>query len=91
MNLEEDLVSEYDRLKQKADATAAKYLSNLDSVNREQKSDQDLLDNEISKKAQVEEGYKKASREKEEAVKRKEKLLDHIQYIFHFIKIFIRI
>ncbi|XP_053671358.1 structural maintenance of chromosomes protein 1A [Anopheles nili] len=77
--LERDLVQEYDRLKQKADATAGKYLIHLDSVNREQKSDQDLLDNEINKKAQIEENYKKNESEKNEAMKRQEKLIDHIK------------
>lgn len=79
VHLEEDLVQEYDRLKQKADATATNYLSKLDSVNREQKSEQDMLDNEINKKAQVEELYKKRGLERDEAIKRREKLMDHIK------------
>ncbi|XP_052901996.1 structural maintenance of chromosomes protein 1A [Anopheles moucheti] len=79
VHLERDLVQEYDRLKQKADAMAGKYLINLDSVNREQKSDQDLLDSEINKKAQIEENYKKIESEKNEALKRQEKLIDHIK------------
>jgi structural maintenance of chromosome 1 len=56
--LEEDLVLTYDKIKQKANATSAKYLAKLDLVNREQKSDQDLLDAEINKKSQVEETVK---------------------------------
>uniref|UniRef100_A0A182NG19 SMC hinge domain-containing protein n=1 Tax=Anopheles dirus TaxID=7168 RepID=A0A182NG19_9DIPT len=79
VHLERDLVQEYDRLKQKADATSGKYLIHLDSVNREQKSDQDLLDNEINKKAAIEENYKKIESEKNEALKRQEKLIDHIK------------
>lgn len=79
LHLEEDLVQEYDRLKQKADATATNYLSNLDSVNREQKSDQDKLDHEINKKAHIEELFKQKSLEKEEALKRRDKLMDHIR------------
>lgn len=78
IHLEENLVQEYDRLKQKADATSAKYLAKLDSVNREQKSDQDLLDSEINKKSQIDETLKKYTSEKEEAVKRRDKLIDHI-------------
>uniref|UniRef100_A0A1B0D6M0 Structural maintenance of chromosomes protein n=1 Tax=Phlebotomus papatasi TaxID=29031 RepID=A0A1B0D6M0_PHLPP len=70
---------EYDRLKQTADATAAKYLSQLDSVNREQKSDQDLLDSEMNKKSNIDEQMKKFSLEKDEVHKRKMKLEDHIQ------------
>ncbi|EAA07609.3 structural maintenance of chromosomes protein 1A [Anopheles arabiensis] len=79
VHLERDLVQEYDRLKQKADATSSKYLIHLDSVNREQKSDQDRLDSEINKKAQIEENYKKIESEKNEALKRQEKLIDHIK------------
>lgn len=79
VHLEQNLVQEYDRLKQKADATSGKYLIKLDSVNREQKSDQDLLDNEANKKAQIEENYKKYESEKNEAIKRQEKLIDHIK------------
>uniref|UniRef100_A0A1Q3F7A2 Structural maintenance of chromosomes protein n=1 Tax=Culex tarsalis TaxID=7177 RepID=A0A1Q3F7A2_CULTA len=79
VHLEQNLVQEYDRLKQKADATSGKYLIKLDSVNREQKSDQDLLDSETNRKAQVEENYKKYESEMNEAIKRQEKLIDHIK------------
>lgn len=72
-------VEEYDRLKQKAEATAAKYVSELESINREQKSDQDLLDNEINKKEQIEAQLEKFRLEKEEVQKRMEKLFDHIR------------
>lgn len=72
-------VEEYDRLKQKAEATAAKYVSELESINREQKSDQDLLDNEINKKEQIEGQLEKFRLEKEEVEKRMEKLEDHIR------------
>ncbi|XP_049535618.1 structural maintenance of chromosomes protein 1A [Anopheles darlingi] len=79
VHLEQNLIQEYDRLKQKADAMAGKYLINLDSVNREQKSDQDLLDSETNKKAQIEENYKRNESEKNEVLKRQEKLIDHIK------------
>lgn len=72
-------IEEYDRLKQKAEATAAKYVSELESINREQKSDQDLLDNEINKKEQIEAQLEKFRLEKEEVQKRMEKLFDHIR------------
>ncbi|XP_059610478.1 structural maintenance of chromosomes protein 1A [Phlebotomus argentipes] len=78
-SLESNQVQEYDRLKQEADATAAKFLSKLDSVNREQKSDQDLKDSEINKRSNIEEQINKFTLEKEEVIKRKMKLLDHIQ------------
>lgn len=72
-------VEEYDRLKQKAEATAAKYVSEQESINREQKSDQDLLDNETQKKEQIEGQLEKFRLEKEEVQKRMEKLFDHIR------------
>ncbi|KAH8417963.1 hypothetical protein KR222_009416 [Zaprionus bogoriensis] len=79
VNMEEGLVQEYDRLKQKAEATATQYRSELDSVNREQKSEQDTLDGETNRRASVEESYKKLSLQREEAVKRRDKLMDHIK------------
>ncbi|KAL7727802.1 hypothetical protein ACLKA6_019742 [Drosophila palustris] len=79
VNMEEGLVQEYDRLKQEAEATATQYRSELDSVNREQKSEQDMLDGETNRRASVEESYKKLSLQREEAVKRRDKLMDHIK------------
>lgn len=79
VNMEEGLVQEYDRLKQEAEATATQYRSELDSVNREQKSEQDTLDGETNRRASVEESYKKLSLQREEAVKRRDKLMDHIK------------
>lgn len=79
VHLEEGHVAEYDRLKQVAEATAAKYVSEQESINREQKSDQDLLDNEMSKKENIEGMVEKFRLEKDEVTKRMEKLLDHIQ------------
>ncbi len=79
IHLEQNFFKEYDSLKQQADLKSAKYLSKLDSVNREQKSDQDLLDSEINKINKLEETFKKYSSEKEKAIKRKEKLMEHIR------------
>lgn len=79
VHMEEGLVQEYDRLKQEAEATATQYRSNLDSVNREQKSDQDLLDSEMNRKASIDEAFKKLTLQKEEAMKRHDKLMDHIK------------
>lgn len=79
VHLEQGHVEEYDRLKQEAEATAAKYVSEQESINREQKSDQDLLDNEINKKEQIEGQLEKFRLEKDEVTKRMDKLLDHIQ------------
>ncbi|XP_016978479.1 structural maintenance of chromosomes protein 1A [Drosophila rhopaloa] len=79
VNMEEGLVQEYDRLKQEAEATATQYRSELDSVNREQKSEQDTLDGETNRRASVEESFKKLTLQREEAVKRRDKLMDHIK------------
>lgn len=79
IRLQQNQVQEYDRLKQEADAAAAKNLTDLDSINREQKSDQDLLDSEINKKANLEEQLKKRELERQEVTKRKDKLIDHIR------------
>lgn len=79
VHLEQGHVAEYDRLKQEAEATAAKYVSEQESINREQKSDQDLLDNEITKKENIEGLVEKFRLEKDEVMKRMEKLHDHIE------------
>lgn len=72
-------LEEYDKLKQRAELTAARYVSEQESINREQKSDQDLLDNETHKKEQIEGQLEKFRLEKEEVQKRMEKLFDHIR------------
>jgi hypothetical protein len=51
--LKQIFLEEKDSLKQ-ADLKPAKYLLKRDSVNREQKSNQDLLVSEINKKSQLE-------------------------------------
>ncbi|XP_014671758.1 PREDICTED: structural maintenance of chromosomes protein 1A-like [Priapulus caudatus] len=47
MTLEDSQVADYNRLKEEAGMRAARYHQELESVNREQKTDQDKLDNEI--------------------------------------------
>lgn len=79
VHLEQGLVDEYDHLKQLAETRAAKNVSKQESVNREQKSDQDLLDNEINKKEQIEAQLEKIRLEKDEMNKRMEKLVDLIR------------
>lgn len=59
---------------------SARYLQELDSVNREQKSDQDRLDNEIRKKSEIENKLRQKGHEKAEASKRIDKLTEHIKY-----------
>ncbi|XP_046994754.1 structural maintenance of chromosomes protein 1A isoform X1 [Schistocerca americana] len=72
-------VQEYHRLKEEAGKRSAMYLQQLDSVNREQKSDQDRLDNEYRKKAEIENRLRQKGHEKDEAQKRIEKLAEHIK------------
>ena len=45
MQLDEVHVKEYHRLKNVAARQSAQYMQEVDSINREQKSDQDRLDN----------------------------------------------
>merc|ERR1711892_1119602 len=54
-------------------------MSDLDSINREHKSDQDRLDNEMRKKLDVESKMKNKGHELEESQKRLDKLNDHIR------------
>ena len=79
VHLEDAQVTEYNKLKEEAGKRSAMYLQELDSVNREQKSDQDSLDNEVRNKAEIENRLKQKGHEKEEAAKRIEKLSDHIK------------
>lgn len=79
VSLEEAQVAEYHRLKEDAAKRSARYLQDLDSVNREQKADQDCLDNELRKKQEVENRLKTKGHELDEAQKRIEKLLEHIR------------
>uniref|UniRef100_A0A6M2DMN1 Structural maintenance of chromosomes protein n=1 Tax=Xenopsylla cheopis TaxID=163159 RepID=A0A6M2DMN1_XENCH len=79
VKLEEEQVHEYERLKEEGSMRSARYLQQLDSVNRVQKSDQDRLDNEIRKKSQIENQHRQKGQEKAEAQKRIEKLAEHIK------------
>ena len=70
---------EYNRLKEEAGKRAARYLQELDSINREQKSDQDRLDNELRKKNELTAKIRQKEHEMEENKKRVEKLNDYIK------------
>ncbi|KAG5343958.1 SMC1A protein, partial [Acromyrmex heyeri] len=72
-------VQEYNRLKEEAGKQSARYLQLLDSINREQKSDQDKLDNEGRKKTEIENKHKQKGHMRDEALKRVEKLEEHIK------------
>jgi structural maintenance of chromosome 1 len=79
VQLADDQIEIYQTLKEKAAKESARYMSELDSINREHKSDQDRLDNELRKKLDIESKLKNKGHEMEEAVKRLDKLNDHIR------------
>lgn len=79
VQLEEVQVKEYHKLKNAAARKSAQYLQELDSINREQKSDQDRLDNAQRRTAEIENRLRQKGHELEEAQKRVEKLMDHIR------------
>lgn len=72
-------MNEYNDLKVQAQKQSARYLQELDSVNREQKADQDKLDNETRVRSDLEIKIKQKTHEKEEAQKRVDKLTEHIR------------
>ena len=79
LQLEDKQIDEYHKLKEKAARESARHTTELDSINREQKSDQDRLDNENRKKHEIESKLKTKGHELEEAQKRLEKLNEHIR------------
>lgn len=74
-------VKEYHRLKEAAGKKATALLQELDSINREQKMDQDKLDNEMRKKSEVEAHIKQKEHEHQESILRIEKLEDYIKFV----------
>ncbi|XP_017771706.1 PREDICTED: structural maintenance of chromosomes protein 1A [Nicrophorus vespilloides] len=79
VHLEDEQVREYHRLKEEAAKRSARYMQDLDSVNREQKADQDRLDNYSRMRTEAENKHRQKEHEKEEMEKRIEKLLEHIK------------
>merc|ERR1719193_464917 len=79
VELADDQVEIYQGLKDKATSDSARYMSELDSINREHKFDQDRLDNEHRKKLDIESKLKNKGHELEESQKRLTKLEDHIR------------
>ncbi|XP_060536430.1 structural maintenance of chromosomes protein 1A [Cylas formicarius] len=79
VHLEDAQVREYHRLKEEAAKRSARYMQELDSVNREQKADQDRLDNVSRLRAAAESKHLQKTHEKEEMEKRIEKLAEHIR------------
>lgn len=66
-------------MKEEAAKRSARYMQELDSVNREQKSDQDRLDNVSRMRTDAENKHRQKMHEKEEMEKRVEKLVEHIK------------
>ncbi|KAK7102755.1 structural maintenance of chromosomes protein 1A-like [Littorina saxatilis] len=79
LQLEDSQVQQYNRLKEEAGRRAAKYLQELESINREQKSDQDRYDNELRKKNELMAKIKQKEHEMDENKKRIEKLQEYIK------------
>merc|ERR1719443_820683 len=77
--LADDQIEMYQSLKEKAGKESARYMSELDTINREHRGDQDKLDNENRKKLDVESKLKNKGHELEESQKRLDKLNDHIR------------
>ena len=66
-------------MKEEAGKRSARLLQEMDSVQREQKSDQDKYDNEVRKKNELMAKIKQKEHEMEENKKRVEKLNDYIR------------
>ncbi|ELT90865.1 hypothetical protein CAPTEDRAFT_228943 [Capitella teleta] len=79
LQLEESQVKEYHRLKEEAGIRAANLTVELDSILREQKSDQDRLDNELRKKNELISKARQKEHEMEENRNRIEKLTEYIR------------
>lgn len=79
VHLEDAQVRQYHKLKEEAAKRSARYMQELDSVNREQKADQDRLDNVYRMKTDAENKHLQKTHEKEEMEKRIKKLQEHIR------------
>ncbi|KAK2718729.1 structural maintenance of chromosomes protein 1A-like [Artemia franciscana] len=79
VHLEEAQVNEYKRLKTEALRQSGIQLQNLEKVNREQKTDQDRLDNETRRRNDLQNRLVQKQHELAEAEKRLEKLVEHIR------------
>lgn len=78
VELQEEQKAEYIKLKKKAATMSAKYLKDLDSLEREQKAEYDRYEGEISKQKEIEHRIRVAENEREENFRRIEKLTDSI-------------
>ena len=72
---------EYHRLKELASKKASRLLQELDSINREQKSDQDRLDNQGRKHSDLNARIKQKEQELDDNIQRVNKLNEYIKYV----------
>ncbi|KAL5014287.1 hypothetical protein ScPMuIL_008557 [Solemya velum] len=79
MELEESQLQEYHQLKEEAVKRAARYSQEMETISREQKSDQDKFDNESRKKSEMSAKIKQKEHEIQENLKRIDKLDDYIK------------
>ena len=77
-NLQEDQLKEYHRLKEEAGTRAAALSQEMNTIQREQKADQDRLDNESRRKNEVVARLKQKEHEVDENRRRVDKLTDYI-------------
>ena len=75
-------MQEYHRLKEEAGKRAARNMQEMETISREQKSDQDRYDNETRKKNELVNKIRQKENEMEENRKRVEKLDDYIRSVF---------
>ncbi|XP_071504723.1 structural maintenance of chromosomes protein 1A-like [Diadema antillarum] len=79
MTLEKSQVEEYHSLKKEAGMRAAQLLQELEKLNRDQKSDQDRLESERTRKSEIQAKIKQKEHEREENQRRVEKLNEYIR------------
>ena len=75
-------VKMYHHLKEEASKRATAYTQELDTISREQKTDQDRLDNEQRKKSELLARINQKEHEMEENSRRIEKLNDYIRWVY---------
>jgi len=79
VQLDEVLVKEYHKLKRDAAKQSARLMQELETINRDQKSDQDRLDNSNRRAADFENKVRGEKQKLEEEQRRREKLEEHIK------------
>ena len=77
--LKQEQKDEYNKLKEEAARLSAKYLKDLDSLEREQKADQDRNENEVRKKMEIESRIRVLQNNLDENLKRIDKLKDNLE------------